>query len=167
MRWRVISIHWGGHGGNGGTVLISSWKCNFGIYFDIQVYYLDPSTLLGYPINNHTFMPSIGSLCVGSFCLLIFLSYNLSPEKWRFPALKSLLLPQFWTYRHRTGFIVKWKQLLIKESLCQNFKLVNIFYKFLKLSILTKQKYAYFKKFHNIYYSIFFKWLSFIHIYIC
>ena len=27
-------IHWGG-------VLISSWKCNFSIYLDIQVYYLD------------------------------------------------------------------------------------------------------------------------------
>ena len=34
-------IHWGGPGGNGGTVLISSWKCNFSIYFDFQVYYLD------------------------------------------------------------------------------------------------------------------------------
>ena len=27
--------------GNGGTILISSWKCNFGIYLDIEVYYLD------------------------------------------------------------------------------------------------------------------------------
>ena len=27
--------------GNGGTVQIASWKCNFGIYLDIQVYYLD------------------------------------------------------------------------------------------------------------------------------
>ena len=25
----------------GGTVLISSWKCNYSIYLDIQVYYLD------------------------------------------------------------------------------------------------------------------------------
>ena len=24
-----------------GTVQIASWKCNFGIYLDIQVYYLD------------------------------------------------------------------------------------------------------------------------------
>ena len=28
-------------GGNGGTVQIASWQCNFGIYLDIQVYYLD------------------------------------------------------------------------------------------------------------------------------
>ena len=34
-------IHWGGAGGNGGTVLITSWKCNFSIYLDIQLYYLD------------------------------------------------------------------------------------------------------------------------------
>ena len=35
-------IHWGGGPGeNGGTVQIASWKCNFGIYFDIQVYYFD------------------------------------------------------------------------------------------------------------------------------
>ena len=41
-------IHWGGRG-NGGTVLISSLKCNDSIYLDIQVYYMDNqaiSTLL-------------------------------------------------------------------------------------------------------------------------
>ena len=32
---------WDGAGGNGGTVLITSWKCNFSIYLDIRVYYLD------------------------------------------------------------------------------------------------------------------------------
>ena len=68
-------IHWG-WGGHGGTVQIASWKYNFCIYLDIQVYYLD-----GYPSNNHTFMPSIGSLSVCSFYLLIFLPYDLSPEK--------------------------------------------------------------------------------------
>ena len=31
----------GGLGRMGRTVLISSWKCNFIIYLDIQVYYLD------------------------------------------------------------------------------------------------------------------------------
>ena len=34
-------IHWKGAWGNGGPVQIDSWKCNFGIYLDIQVYYLD------------------------------------------------------------------------------------------------------------------------------
>ena len=58
-------------------------------------------------------MPSIGSLCVGSFYSLLFLSYNHSPEKCYFPALKRPLLPQFSTYRHQTGFIVKRKQVRI------------------------------------------------------
>ena len=34
-------IHWKGAWGNEGTVLISSWKCNFSIYLNIKVYYLD------------------------------------------------------------------------------------------------------------------------------
>ena len=84
-----------------------------------------PSILFGYTSNNHVFMPSIGSLCVGSFYLFIFLSCKRSGEKWRFQALKSLLLPQFSTYRHRTRFIVKRKQVLIKESLWQNYKLLK------------------------------------------
>ena len=40
---------------NVGPIQIASWKCNFGIYLDIQVYYLDN------PSNNSTFMSSIGS----------------------------------------------------------------------------------------------------------
>ena len=34
-------IHQGGAWGNGGTIQIASWKCNFSFYLDIQVYYLD------------------------------------------------------------------------------------------------------------------------------
>ena len=34
-------IYWGGAWGNGGTIQIASWKCNFGVYLDNQVYYLD------------------------------------------------------------------------------------------------------------------------------
>ena len=36
-------IHWGVGGGRGigGTMLISSWKCNFSNFLDIQVYFLD------------------------------------------------------------------------------------------------------------------------------
>ena len=46
--------------------------------FVLEVYF---QHLLGYPSNNHTFMPSNGSLCVDSFYSFIFLSYNHSPEK--------------------------------------------------------------------------------------
>ena len=40
-------IHGGGGGAcqNGRTVQIASWKRNFGIYLDIQVYYLDIQAL--------------------------------------------------------------------------------------------------------------------------
>ena len=57
--------------------------------------YRYPIILRGYPSNNHTFMLSVGSLCVGSYYIFIFIPYNCSPGKWRFPAFKSLLLPQF------------------------------------------------------------------------
>ena len=67
MRLRVKMLST--EGGLGGTILILSWKCNFSIYLDIQVYYLDPS-------NNPTFMPSIGSLCVDCIYSLIFLPYH-------------------------------------------------------------------------------------------
>ena len=41
MKGKAV-IHWGeGAWGNGGTLQIAFWKCNFGIYLDIQVYYLD------------------------------------------------------------------------------------------------------------------------------
>ena len=34
-------IHWWGGPRGTGELQIASWKCNFGIYLDIQVYYLD------------------------------------------------------------------------------------------------------------------------------
>ena len=78
-------------------------------------------------------MPSIGSLCVGSFYLFIFLSYNCSPEKLLFPELKSLLLPQFSMYRHQTWFIVKTKQVHITYYLGLPINCKNKTYKFLIL----------------------------------
>ena len=108
MRWRIKKLSTGGK--PGGIIQVASWKCNFGIYLDIQIYYLDIqaiNTLLCLLLVLYVFVPSIYS---------IFLTY-LSPEKWRFPALKSLLLPQFSTYRHQTGFIVKREQVHITNYL--------------------------------------------------
>ena len=54
-------IHWGGQG-NWGTVLITSWKCNFSIYLHIQVYYLDIqaiTTLLCLLLVLYVLFPSI------------------------------------------------------------------------------------------------------------
>ena len=67
-------IHWGGPGGNGGPVLISSWRCNLSIYFYIQVYCLDIQ-----PIT--TLVCLLLFLCVVSFYSFTFLCYNSSPEK--------------------------------------------------------------------------------------
>ena len=41
MRWVLKKLLSGESGRNRGTVLISSWKCNYSIYLDIQVYYMD------------------------------------------------------------------------------------------------------------------------------
>ena len=61
-----------GLGENGGPVLILSWKCNFTIYLDIQVYYLDIqvyyldiqaiSTLLRLIFILYVLFPSIHSI---------------------------------------------------------------------------------------------------------
>ena len=54
----------GGAWGNGGTILISSWKSNFSIYLDIQVYCLDIqaiSTLLCLLLVLYVLVPSIDS----------------------------------------------------------------------------------------------------------
>ena len=57
-----------------GTVLITSWKCNFSIFLDIQVYYLD--------IQAITTLYAFYWLFMCCFLLfVIFLPYNHSPEK--------------------------------------------------------------------------------------
>ena len=62
MRSRVKKLSTGGGGvgagGNGGTILIMSWKCTFSFYLDIQAI--------------TTLYASIGYLCVASFCLSFF-----------------------------------------------------------------------------------------------
>ena len=58
-------IHWGVSGENGGTILITSWKCNFSIYLDIQVDYLDIqaiTTLLCLILVLSVLFPSIHSI---------------------------------------------------------------------------------------------------------
>ena len=80
VRWRVKKLSTGGPGGNGGTVLISSWKCNFSIYLDTKVYYLDIqaiTTLLCLLLVLYVLVPSIHSF-------FYVTTYNCSPEKWRF-----------------------------------------------------------------------------------
>ena len=102
-------------------------------------------------------MPSIGSLCVGSFYIFIFLPYNHSPEKSHFPALKRYQHPQFSTYRHRTGFIMKRKQ--VRISLCDALPLnwLVFFILILKVAYFGPKKFAVFKNFPKIYLWFFFQ----------
>ena len=46
-------IHQGGIWGNGGTIQIASWKCNFSIYLDIQAI----TTLLGLLLVLYVLLP--------------------------------------------------------------------------------------------------------------
>ena len=100
-------IHWGG-----GTVLISSWKCNFSIYLDIKVYYLDIqaiTTFLCLPLVLYVLIPSIHSFFYLTTALLksdIFGTQKPTP-----PTVCNQ------HYRHRTGFIVKRKQVRITNNL--------------------------------------------------
>ena len=86
-------IHSRRAGGNGGTVLISSWKCNYSIYLDIQVY-----CILGYLSDIHSFMPSIGSWCVIIHVSIIHVYIDHSPEKSCFQSLSHV--SDFWFLCH-------------------------------------------------------------------
>ena len=72
-------------------------------------------------------MPSIGSLCVGSFYSFNVIRYNRSPEKLRVPALKSLWLPDFWTYKGGTRFILKRNEVSIAFCTLQTYSVVSFF----------------------------------------
>ena len=66
MRWRVKTLSTrGGVWENEPTVQIASWKCNFSIYLDVQVYYLDIqaiTTLLCLLLVLYVLVPSIYSI---------------------------------------------------------------------------------------------------------
>ena len=135
-------IHWEGLG-NGGTVLISSWKCNFSIYLDIQVYYLDIqaiTTLLFLLLVLYVLVPSIHSF----FYLTSQLSCKVTFSGTQKPTLPTVFNLQASDWVHceeKTGAYYQLSQFASK--------MVIFFYKFLKLFILPK-KYALFKKFLNI-----------------
>ena len=131
-------IHWAG--GFGEWVSRPNWKCNFSIYLDIQVYYLDIkaiTTLLGLLLVLYALLPSIYSF----FCLTTTL---LKSDIFRHSKVCS---PQFSTYRHRTGFSVKRKQVCITNYTGLPINCELYLKKKLKLLILPL-----FKTFPKIYY---------------
>ena len=91
---------------SGGT-LISSWKWNY-LYLLVS--------------KQYPHLYAFHWMIIGSWCEIIQLSIihvwiQRSPGKWRFRSLKSLLLAQFSTYKYRTRFIVKRKEMRIEKYL--------------------------------------------------
>ena len=86
MRWRIKKLSTGGAGVNGGTVLITSWKCNFSIYLDIQVYYLDIQAITTIYAFYWLFMS----------CFLLFSYFStVQPLSWKvtFSGTKKIIEP--------------------------------------------------------------------------
>ena len=145
------AIHWGG--GLGGTIQIAPWKCNFGIYLDIQIYYLDIqaiTTFLCLILVLYVLVPSIYSI----FYLITAL---LKSEVFRHSKAYS---SQLSTYRYWTGFIVKRKQVHIPIILAY----LKIY--FFLVAYFAPKKYALFKNF-PIFFCFFFQKEIIGHTYIC
>ena len=149
-------IHQGGASGNGGTVQIASWKCNFSIYLDIQVYYLyiqayylyiqAITTLLGLLLLLYVLLPSVYSFFYLTTTLMksdIFRhSKSSQPTVFNLQALDWIHCEQetgayYQLYRH-------------------TYKLAKFFLQISKVSYFAPKKYADFKKFLKVYYSYFF-----------
>ena len=97
-------IHWEGLGGMGLTVLISSWKCNFSIYLDIQAI----TTLLCLLLVLYVLVPSIHSFFYLTTALL---------KSDVFRHLKAYSSHSFQPIGIGTGFIAKRKQVRITNYL--------------------------------------------------
>ena len=153
MRWRVKNYPLRGGLWEWGNRPNCFLEVKFRYLLGYQVYYLD--------------IPAITKL----LCLL-FVLYVLVPSIYSFFYLTTALLKsdvfrhskvyssQFSTYRHRTGFIMKRKQVRIQESPWQNYKFVRFFLQIFKVVYFAPpppKKYTYFKNFHKIYYSFFFQ----------
>ena len=125
-------IHWGVE--NGRTVLISSWKSNFSIYLDIQVYYLD--------------IEAITTL----LCLLLVL-YVLAPSSYSFNVYVTTALLKSDVFWHSKGygspnfrptrmglgsFEEEWSEYCILYFI-DLFSGKFFFYKFIKLHVFWKK----------------------------
>ena len=148
----------GGVRGNGGTVEIASWKCNLGIYLDIQVYYFDIqaiTTLLCLLLVIYVLIPSIHSFFYLTTPLLKSDVFRLS---------KAYSSHSFQPTGICLGSLCRGNRCVL-PIIGLYLKICIFFYTFLKLSIFRKK--AYFKKFHKILYYFFFKNLELvIHIYL-
>ena len=145
MRWRVKKLITEGAWGNVGIVVISSWKCNFNIYLDIQVCYLDIhaiTTLLCLLLFFYVLIPSIHSFFYHTTALLksdvfrqskVYSSHSFQPTGIRLGSL--------------------WRAYRCVLPIISVYLLIGKFYFLLFLKFI--KKYANLKKI-KIYYSFFF-----------
>ena len=145
MRWRVKKLFTrGGAWGNGRTVQIASWKCNFGIYFDIQVYYLD--------IQAITTL-----LCLLLVLLCLFLLYinfsTLQLLSWKvtFSGIQIPLQPTVFNLLASDWVHCEEETCAYYQLSRHTYKLLIFFLQISKVSYFAPKKYTDFKKFPKIY----------------
>ena len=114
--------------GNGETVQIASWTCNFSIYLDIQVYLFDIqaiTTLLCLLLVLYVFVPS--------FYVFIFL-----PTSWKltFSGIQNLLQPTVFNQQASDWVHCEEETGAYYQLSRHAYKFVLFFYKFLKFLIL-------------------------------
>ena len=118
LRWRIKKLSTGVAWGYGGTVLISSWKCNLSIYLDIQVYYLDIQAI---------------TTLYAFYWFFLFIHFSiLQSLSWKvtFSGIQKPAPPTVLNLKASSGFIVKKKQVRITNylGLPKNWQ-VNFFFK--------------------------------------
>ena len=131
---KVIQFGWR----NRGNVLISSWKCNFTIYSEIQVYYLDIqaiTTLLCLLLVLDVLVPSIDSF----FSKAIALWKVTCPitSKSTPPTVFNLHAPDWVHYEEET---CAYAQLTFNT-----YKLVNVLLQIFKVVYFGQKKYTHFE----------------------
>ena len=142
MRWRVKKLSWG----NGGTVQIASWKCNFGIYLDIQVYYLD--------IQAITTLHAFYWLFMCWFLLFIHFS-TLQPLSWKvtFSGTQKLTPPTVFNLQASD-----WVH--CEKETGAYYQLSRLTYKFIIFDSIFKVAYFAKKKFQKIPKNLLFSFFS-------
>ena len=136
-----------------------SWKCNFSIYLDIQVYYLDIqaiTTLLCLLLVIYVLVPSIHSFFYLTTALLK--SDISGTQMTSLPTVFNLQASNWVHFEEETGAYYQLSRFIYKFY----------FYFFIfKVAYFATKKYGLFKKFPEIYDSIFFQKPIIGHTYIC
>ena len=138
MRWISKKSFTGGGLWKWGNLPNFLFEVEFQVYTNIQAI----STLVCLLFDDNGFV-----MC--NYSIFYNTCYkNCAAEKWCLWLLQTLLLPQFLTYRHRTGFIMKRKQVRMPNWLLipinsQQKKFTNFF-----ICLFCPPKIWAFKKFH-------------------